>query len=109
MAIEDDDDLAAFVDTDDFGSVVVYTPNGGSAGEPIAGLLVQSGALIVLGSDSPSHDGTRSRLGVRVSDLPDGSPAEGDTVTVDGVPFTIVPPFSTDLGFVWLMLEAIDG
>ncbi len=81
MAIEDDDDRAAFFDTDDFGQSVTWTR--ASVAQPAFAAIFSHAAMpFELGESAATIDRVAQLL-CRESDLPAGA-AEGDPVAIAG-------------------------
>jgi hypothetical protein len=85
------------------GESVEYTP---IAGAPITidAIFIAEPFNIVLG-DQAGTDDVRKELHLRASDVP--SPREGDTATIAGVTYRVVPPIQPDgKGMISVALEA---
>jgi hypothetical protein len=77
-----DADVTAFLNPDEFGQAVTYTPFGGS---PVSTVVVTA-----MGEDleeGPTSIRAAARLFVSVADVP--SPAYKDTVLIDGETWTV--------------------
>ncbi len=88
MAIESAADRAVFLDVDEFGVAVTYTPVIGSA-VSLVGLLDSGYEEVDLpGAVDISMALSRSRLVVRSADLP-AAAADGDTVTIASIDYLV--------------------
>lgn len=101
MAIETDIERAIFVEADDFGVSVTYTPSGGGATK-INGLFdsdfqeVDAGGAVTFAISVP-------RLLTPTSNV--SNAAEGDSVTIASVNYTVLSVFDDGQGMTELRLE----
>jgi hypothetical protein len=103
MPIEDDADLALFMDSDDFGVSVTYTPLVGQPSTFSALLLDQPADIVISGA--PAADGRHRLLVLRTADV--AIPVEADQVSIGGTTYKVVPPIHPDgHGLVTVTLEA---
>lgn len=83
MPIETASDRTAFLSTDEFGAVAIYTPDGGTPSSPIAGIFDAPSIDVTL-NDAASQD-SRATFWCQVEDLPGAASAENeDELAVDG-------------------------
>ena len=101
MAVETATELAIFFDADDFGVAASYTPQGGSA-VTINGIFdneffeVAAGGEVAVAMEQP-------RFACRTSDV--SSAAEGDSITINSINYTIRVVQSDGTGVTVLVLE----
>ena len=102
MAIEDDDDLALFLDPEEFGVAASYTKQGAAA-VSIYGIFDREPVGLAIGAEF-SLDDAGPQILVREIDLPAGA-GEGDAVAVTGQGSFLVKniqPDGTGMAFVRL-------
>lgn len=99
MAVETADDRALLLA--DFGETATFTPSGG-AGVSVTGILDNDYEAVDAGG-SVSFAVTRPRFVCRSSDIP--AAADGDTLTIGGVAYTIRVVMPDGTGMTELMLE----
>jgi len=101
MAVETDTERAIFVEADDFGVSVTYTPSGGTA-TTIEGLFdsdfqeVDAGGAVTFAISVP-------RLLTLTSNV--SNAAEGDSVTIASVDYVVLSVFDDGQGMTELRLE----
>lgn len=101
MAVETDTERAIFVEADDFGVSVTYTPSGGDA-TTIEGLFdsdfqeVDAGGAVTFAVSVP-------RLLTLTSNV--SNAAEGDSVTIASVDYVVLSVFDDGQGMTELRLE----
>lgn len=101
MAVESATDRAVFVDIDDFGTAATYTPSGGLAAT-VNGIFdnefieVDAGGGVGVALNQP-------RFHCRTADV--SSAAEGDTITIGGVAYTVRIVQDDGTGMTVLILE----
>ncbi len=101
MAVETATELAIFFDADDFGVAASYTPQGGSA-VTINGIFdneffeVAAGGEVAVAMEQP-------QFACRTSDV--SSAAEGDSITINTINYTIRVVQSDGTGVTVLVLE----
>jgi len=101
MAVETATELAIFFDADDFGVAASYTPQGGAA-VTINGIFdneffeVAAGGEVAVAMEQP-------RFACRTSDV--SSAAEGDSITINTINYTIRVVQSDGTGVTVLVLE----
>lgn len=100
--IEDDADRAAFLDTSNFGVLVVYTLQGG-APVSFSGLLSNASSAVD-GLAGPSTILTEAGLTVRAADVPVGAGA-GDTVVIGAVNYSVRAVMPEGTGLAHIVLE----
>lgn len=107
MAVESAADRAAFVSTDEFGTSAVYTPAGGAASDPIAGIFDRPSTSTVF-NDAVTLD-TRPTFLCPDSLLPgDAETGAGDQIAVDGEGTFEVSSIEPDgTGMALLLLGAL--
>lgn len=98
MAVETDDDRAAFVHADDFGQSGTYTPAVGAA-VPLSLLLDQPHEVADLGGAGVLDVGWRARI--RAADV--AAPANGDTLAVGARSFRVRNARQDLTGAMWLL------
>ena len=96
MAVEDDDTLATFFDTDEFAVAAVFTPAGGGAAVNITVVLDEPQEIAGLGFAGVSQENRRVMF--RKSEVE--SPA-GGTITIDGTSYRVVNPELDLAGKIW--------
>lgn len=102
MAVEGDTERAIFFSSDDFGSAATYTPSGGSA-STINGIFDKDYALAAIG-DGVGVGSNDPRFICRTSDV--SSAANGDTIVVNSVTYTVRNVEDDGTGITTLELEA---
>lgn len=101
MAVETATELAVFFDADDFGVAATYTPSGGSPAT-INGIFdneffeVEAGGEIAVAMEQP-------RFTCRTSDV--STAAEGDSITINSIAYTVRVVQSDGTGVTVLVLE----
>jgi len=102
MAVEGDTERAIFFSTDDFATSATYTPSGGSAAT-VNGVfdkeysLADLGGVVGVGSNDP-------RFICRTVDV--SSAANGDSIVVNAVTYTVRNVEDDGTGITTLVLEA---
>lgn len=104
MAVESADDRAVFVDGDEFGVAVAYTPDGGST-------VMLTGIFDAVDESLPFGEvgvvSASPTLTCRSADLPTGA-GEGDAVEIDGQSWRVAAPIRRDgTGMSILTLEEV--
>jgi hypothetical protein len=102
MAVETDIERAVFVFADDFGVSATYTPSGGQ-GVQISGIFDDGHEEVDAGGGVPFSI-TQPQFHTLTSNV--SSAAEGDTLTIDGVVYTIRVVMPDGTGMTMLQLEA---
>lgn len=101
MAVETATELAVFFDADDFGVAATYTPSGGSPAT-VNGIFdneffeVEAGGEIAVAMEQP-------RFTCRTSDV--STAAEGDSITINSIAYTVRVVQSDGTGVTVLVLE----
>lgn len=101
MAIETADDLAAFFGIDDFGDAATYTPLAGAA-VTVNGIFDAPQASRTI-TDMMDITAPQPQFVCRTSDMPNA--AEGDTLAVRSVTYTVRAVMTDGTGVTTLMLE----
>lgn len=107
MPIETDADRAVFINADEFGAAVIYTPI--STGLPVEISAAWFDPSIGVAINEISTDSLRPTLSFRAIDMPD--PQEGDTVRRKrgGKTMEITTPIQPDgEGFITCALADVD-
>ena len=101
MAVETATELAVFFDADEFGVAATYTPSGGSTAT-VNGIFdneffeVEAGGEIAVAMEQP-------RFTCRTSDV--STAAEGDSITINSIAYTVRVVQSDGTGVTVLVLE----
>lgn len=84
-----------FVETFGERDGVIYTPiaTGVPLDDPLDAILIDDPLDVVIG-EQVGGDDVRKTLHMRTADV--AEPAEGDLAEIDGVTWTVVPPFKPD-------------
>jgi hypothetical protein len=101
MAIESADDLAVFFGIDDFGDAATYTPLAGSP-KTVNGIFDEPQASRTV-TDMMDVTIPAPQFVCRTSDMP--SAAEGDTIVIRAVTYTVRVVMTDGTGVTTLMLE----
>jgi hypothetical protein len=102
VAVETDIERAVFFASDDFGVTATYTPSGGQ-GVSISGIFDNGHEEVDAGGGVP-FSLTSPQFHTRTADV--SSAAEGDTLTIDGVVYTIRVVMPDGTGTTMLQLES---
>lgn len=102
MAVETDLERAIFILADDFGITATYTPSGGSSSQ-ISGIFDDGHEEVDAGGGVP-FSVTAPQFHTKTSDV--SGAAEGDTLAIDGVVYTIRVVMPDGTGMTMLQLEA---
>ena len=83
MAVESETDRAAFLSADEFGTTGVYTPEGGAASSPIAGIFDRPSIDVAL-NEAATLD-ARATFYCQAADLPAAADSENaDRIAIAG-------------------------
>lgn len=104
MPVESDSDRLAFLDADEFGVSVTYTPAGGAALDPFPGIFDAEHQLAGLGGVDVAS--VSPQVMVRETDLPAGY-GDGDEISIGAVAYIVRFPEPDGTGMVTLRLEKI--
>ena len=106
MAVESADDLAAFLDTDDFGEEISWTVGASTA---TLAVVANAGTLRIEGMDGPGVLNRQASVLCREADIPTGG-AAGDSVSFRSVAHTVksIEPDGTGMALVRLEQTVAD-
>lgn len=102
MPVETDIERAVFINADDFALTATYTPVGGE-GVSISGIFDDGHEEVDAGGGVP-FSVTAPQFHTRTADV--SGAAEGDTLAIDGVTYTIRVVMPDGTGMTMLQLEA---
>lgn len=106
MAVESDADRAVYLNPDEFGTLALYTPAGGSAVE-IAGIFDAPHLQIRMGDLDAGITSASPSFLVRSADLPAGAAqGAGDTIDIGGTVYRVVEIAPDGTGMTLLVLAA---
>ena len=116
MAVETDAERALVLDPAEFGVEAAYTPRGGGASRPVAGIFDEPGTNWNPSRWPGGHpyamqegahiESTAPTFECRVSDLVDGG-QQGDGLVIGGVTFRVFGRKPDGTGFIVLTLEEV--